>query len=84
MRWSAGCPLPASSSGPGAGIRLSRHHRHPTLPSTCPANPGWPPLSEEWATAWPESMSTKAHLAELRERSGTDWPQRLCKQSEQL
>ena len=38
MRWSAGCPLPASSSGPGAGIRLSRHHRHPTLPSTCPAS----------------------------------------------
>ena len=72
MRWSAGCPLPASSSDPGAGIRLSRHHRHPTLPSICPANKGLPLLCVEWATALPKNMSATAHLAELPESGGKE------------
>ena len=72
MRWSAGCPLPASSSDPGAGMRLSRHHLHPTLPSICPANQGFPLLCEVWTTAQPETMSDLLHLAELRESSGKD------------
>lgn len=56
MRWLTGCPLPAlpaSSSGPGAGIRLSRHQRHPTLPSIWPANEGRPQICEDWVTQQP-------------------------------